>query len=642
MKPILFDKSANSFTTNGIGRLDAISCKVTEERNGLYELELEIAETANHASEIEMTSVIVAKPSQSGSNQAFRVYKLTKPINGRFKVYAQHISYQLSYIPVMPFTITASSSACASTLNALKSNSVGSNPFSFSTDIETVASYSQTVPASLRSRLGGVDGSVLDQFGGEYEFDNYDVKLWANRGLTTPTVSLRYGKNITDLSQEENIESTITGIVPYWSSSEGDTVVSLTEKVIESSTASNFPFKRTVPMDFSQEFQEAPTEAQLRAKAQAYINQSGVGIPKVSIKLSFISLADTEEYKDVAALQAVNLCDNIEVYFEKLGISTTAKIVKTVYDVLLEKYDSLEIGSLKSTLASTISSQDSALSTLANNTQRMFKQYNNTVNEMIDTATAWLTKGDGFVVAVKNTDGSWKELLFMDTADMETAHNVLRVNQNGIGFSSTGVAGPYTQAWTLDGKLVVGGTNVPSLTVYDDDSNILFQISKDGMQWSSDSSTMTVDGVLDMTSATIRTDSSGARIVLDSSSSLKGYYDDDMHNLINMEQSVSGTHQMTIDADTQLNIRTPNLYVVNQSAGTGTLTAHQTATGSYDVVSDVSKNVSGCTELWVAASTEDEGEVYCTLPVFLNVSKTTYQRYLGMTVTGSSTTTVVI
>lgn len=648
MKPILFDKSATSFTTNGIGRLDAISCKVTEERNGLYELEMEIAETANHASEIEMTSIIVAKPSQSGGNQAFRVYKLTKPINGRFKVYAQHISYQLSYIPVMPFTITASSSACASTFSALKSNSVGSNPFSFSTDITTVASYSQTVPASLRSRLGGVDGSVLDQFGGEYEFDNYNVKLWANRGVTTPTVSLRYGKNITDLSQEENIESTITGIVPYWSSSEGDTVVSLPEKVIESSTASNFPFKRTVPMDFSQSFQDEPTVAQLRAKAQAYINQSGVGIPKVSIKLSFISLADTEEHKDVAALQAVNLCDNIEVYFEKLGISTTAKIVKTVYDVLLEKYDSLEIGSLKSTLASTISSQDSALSTLANNTQRMFKQYNNTVNEMIDTATAWLTKGDGYVVAVKNTNGSWKELLFMDTADVQTAHNVLRVNQNGIGFSSTGVAGPYTQAWTLDGRMVIGGTNVPSLTVYDNQQHILFRIDKNGLQWNAPNSSMTTAGVFSMkggsidagtiTGATIQTDDEGSRIVLDGTSSIKGYYNNTLHNIINMSNRNNTNNDLIIDADHQLHIRTPKIYVTNQSAGTGSATVYETYNNynsGYSFVSDVYKRQSG--EHYLADVPEDEADVLCMLPVLLTAELTTFKIRHGMLLSGATT-----
>ena len=643
MKPILFPKNATTFNTNGLGRLEAITCTVTEERNGMFELEMEILETATHASEIAISSIIVAKPYQNGTKQAFRVYKITKPINGRFKVYAQHISYQLSYVPVMPFTITASAGACAATLAALKTNAATPCPFNFHTNISTVASYSQTVPASLRSRLGGVDGSVLDQFGGEYKWDNYDVYLYANRGLVTPSVSLRYGKNITDIEQETNIENTITGIVPYWQSSEGDTTVTLPEKVIESSTAANFPFKRTVPYDFSQAFETAPTVTQLRAKAQAYINQSGVGVPKVSIKLSFVSLADTEEYKEIAALQAVNLCDNVNVYFEKLGISTTAKIVKTVYNVLLERYESIEIGSLRSTLASTISSQDGALSTLANNTTRMFKQYNATVNELIDNATAWLTSGDGYVVARKNTDGSWKELLFMDTNNIATAHNVLRVNQNGIGFSSTGVAGPYTQAWTLDGKLVIGGTNVPSLTVYDANQHIIFQTSKNGTIWNSTNSSMDANGNLNVkngtvTGSTVQNAATGSRVLMDSSSSLKGYYNNTLHNIINMSNRNNTNNDLIIDADHQLHIRTPKVYVANQSYGTGSGTVYETRSDNIKVVHHVSKNYDGKTELWIANSGEDDGDVYCTLPVVLDVTYDEYSVKNGMWITGNTRT----
>lgn len=495
MKPILFAKNATTFNTNGIGRLDAISCVVTEEKNGIYELEMEIAEAADHASQIEMGSIIVAKPSQGKQIQPFRVYQTTKPINGRFSVYCQHISYQLSHIPVMPFTIAASPSACNDTLQALKTNAAESCPFTFWTNITKGASYQQTVPASLRSRLGGVEGSVLDRFGGEFEWDIYTVKLWQNRGLTTPNVTLRYGKNITDLNQEENIENTITGIVPYWVSSDGKTVVTLPEKTIDSQTAGNYPYKRTVPFDFSQDWEEAPTQAQLRARAQAYVSAAGIGIPKVSIKVSFINLSDTQDYKDIAALQVVNLCDVVGVYFEKLGISTTAKVVKTIYNVLKERYDSVEIGNVRSTLASTISDTSGALSAVANNTRNMFRSYNNTVESLIDNATSWLTSSGGYVIAVKNNDGSWKELLFMSTNDITDVHaNVLRVNENGLGFSSTGVAGPYTQAWTLDGKLVIGGTNVPSLTVYDNNDNIIFQVSRSGIIWNVTNSSMDANG----------------------------------------------------------------------------------------------------------------------------------------------------
>jgi len=503
MKPILFPTTATTFTTNGLGRLDAISCKIQEERNGMFELEMEIAETSNHASEIEMSSIIVVKVPDKVNLQAFRVYKITKPLNGIFKVCAQHISYQLSLIPCMPFSITASSSACNLTLQALKTNAVEDCPYTFSTDVTTVASYSQAVPSSIRSRLGGVEGSVLDQFGGEYSWDNYTVYLKAHRGVTTPTVTLNYGKNITDIDQEENIADTITGIVPFWQDSEGENVVTLPEKSVDSSYASSYPFKRTVPYDFSSAFEEQPTVSQLRAKAQSYVNAQGIGIPKVSIKLSFVNLAGTEEFKDVAALQAVNLCDNINVYFEKLGIGTTAKIVRVIYDVLAERYDSIEVGSLRSTLSSTINANSEGITALANNTQRMFKNYNNTVGELIDTATAWLTSGDGYVLANKDANGEWKELLFCDTNDAATAQNVLRINQNGIGFSSTGVAGPYTQAWTLDGKLVIGGTNVPSFTVYDSNQNIIFQTSHNGTIWNSTNSSMTANGTLTTKNATV-------------------------------------------------------------------------------------------------------------------------------------------
>ena len=179
MKPILFDKTANTFTTNGQGRLDCHSCKVTEERNGEFELEMSIAESALHADQIANDSIIVAKASQGSGLQAFRVYRITKPLNGIFKVYAQHISYQLSLIPTMPFEVAASSSACQNTLNGLLSNAVESCPFTFSTDVTTVASYSQKTPASIRSRLGGSEGSVLDQFGGEFEFEVFDGKKLA-------------------------------------------------------------------------------------------------------------------------------------------------------------------------------------------------------------------------------------------------------------------------------------------------------------------------------------------------------------------------------------------------------------------------------------------------------------------------------
>lgn len=485
MKPILFDKNATQFNTNGLGTLEFISCIVTEERNGQYELEAEITESVLHASEIAMDSIILAKPSDKDTLQPFRVYKIEKSISGRYTISAQHISYQLNYIPTMPFSVSISQNACNQALQGLKTNAAQTCPFNFETDVTTLSSFAVESPIAIKSALGGTRGSILDRFGGEFEWDKYTVKLWKNRGRAVPTVSLRYGKNITDLTQEEYITNTITGVVPFWKDTDGLVTVTLTEKVVESQYASAYPFKRTVPLDLSQSFENQPTEAQLRATAQAYVNQNGLGIPKVSIKVSFVALWQTEEYKDIAALEKVNLCDMVKVVFEDLGISTTAKVVKTVYDVLTERYNSIEIGTIRTSLADTITDTNGALETTLSKALWATKN-----------ATAWLTGSNGYVMAVKNPDGSWKELLFLDTNDASTAHNVLRVNENGIGFSSTGVAGPYTQAWTLDGKLVIGGTNVPSLTVYDNSTPPVkvFEVTKDGLIWNTTQSSMDING----------------------------------------------------------------------------------------------------------------------------------------------------
>lgn len=516
MKPILFDKSATTFTSNGLGRLDFISCKVTEERNGIFELEAEIAESALHSSQLEMNSIICAPYYPGGSLQAFRVAQITKPISGKYKIYAQHLSYQLTLIPVMPFSVTAAANACQTTLNKFVSEAVETCPFTFTTDVTTVSSYRQTVPASIRSRMGGVEGSVIDQFGGEWEYDNYNVYLKNHRGVTTPTVTLRYGKNITDLEQEQNIESTITGIVPYWTDSEGGETVTLPEKSIDSAYAGNYPFKRTTAYDFSGSFEEKPTESQLRTKAQAYVNSSGIGIPVVSIKVSFIDLAQTEEYKDVASLQNVKLCDVINVEFEKYGISTTAKVVKTVYDVLADRYESIEVGSVRTGLTTTISDTNAAnISTMEFKFGQASAETDakitdatenfptrNEVQQDIDNATAWLTSTDGVMRALLNSNNEWQSLLFMDENATATTGNVMRLNKNGIGFSFTGWNGTFYQGWTMDGHILIGGTNIPSLTVYDDNNNILFHIDKTKVIWNATNSSMDSSGKLTANSGT--------------------------------------------------------------------------------------------------------------------------------------------
>lgn len=513
MIPILFAENSTTFSSNGIGRLsEALSCEVTEERNGQFELSMMYPMTGKYFGSIALRNIIVADASPAQKKQPFRIYKISKPINGRITINAQHISYDLSKNVSMPFSVTASSSACANTLNGLKNNSVESCPFTFSTNVTTVASYTQIKPATIRQMLGGVEGSVLDQFGGEYKFDKFTVSLLNSRG-TNKNVPLRYGKNITDIKQEENISNTITGIVPYWTDAEGGDIVTLTEKVIHSSNAGNFSSYLTTPIDFSSDFEEKPTETQLRTHAQAYINKNNIGVPKVSIDVEFVNLADTEEYKDLLNLLQLELCDIIPVEFSRLGISTTAKVVKTEYNVLKNRYNKITVGSIGSSLAKTITGVSDSVTGLADATKTNFAKVSNEtdakistatanfptrqdVQTEIDNATAWITATGGIIRALKNSNDEWTDLLCCSANATASTGNVLRFNVNGIGFSSTGWNGPFTQAWTLDGRMVIGGTNVPSLTVYDNNSNVIFQVDATEMIWNATNSSMNSYGTI--------------------------------------------------------------------------------------------------------------------------------------------------
>lgn len=448
MIPILFKSDATDFITNGIGRLtDAISCTVTEERNGQYELEMQYPMDGQYYSEIKTSSIIAAIPYDGAKIQAFQVYKISRVLGGRVTINAQHISYRLNWIPVMPF----SASSLADTLEKIKANSAESNPFTFEADFTSTVSCGFTIPTGCKTVLGGVDGSVLDTYGGEYEWDNFTVKLHRNRGSEKP-ITLLYGKNITDLTQEEVISNTYTGVCPYWSATDNNITVTLPEKVISVKAAENFPFHRTKVVDFSGQFDAQPTIEQLREATTEYIEANNIGVPDVSIEVSFINLAGTDGYEDAAPLETVQLGDTISVYFEKLGVQTRAKVIGYEYNVLTEKYENVSIGTSRSTLASTIVEQGKAAEEMARNAV-------NTANK----ATEWLTNGKGYVMAVKNTDGSWKELLFLDQPTTAAATKVLRINENGIGFAG-GPAGTfdswvYHQAWTMDGEFTTGGNN---------------------------------------------------------------------------------------------------------------------------------------------------------------------------------------
>ena len=450
MTPVLFPANATTFATQGLGALsDAISCTVMEERNGEFELEMQYPQTGVHFADISDRCIITAIPSPWRTAQPFRIYRITKPMNGVCTIYARHITYDLGGIPVNVF----SAQNVASALAGLKSNSAAENPFEFWTDKTTTANFAVTTPAALRSRLGGKTGSILDVYGGEYEWDGWTVRLHEHRG-TDRGVTIRYGKNLTDIEQDRNIANVRTGIYPYWANSNGVLVVCDPPVV---NAPGSYDFVNIETVDFSQDFEEQPTPAQLKERAEQYISANNIGVPSVSISVSFVDLSQTDQYKGLALLEQCDLCDTVTVQFEALGVNATAEIVRIETDVLLGRYKTIEVGSPRTNITDTIVSNNQA-------TNEKIDQTASWLEKQVQEATDQITNGGGYIYRVYDANKNLVEIGSTDNLDLSKAKNVWRWNNGGFGFSGTGYNGPYTTAITQDGHIVADFVDVGTLT----------------------------------------------------------------------------------------------------------------------------------------------------------------------------------
>ena len=439
--PILYSATETNFNHNGIGILSAcVACEVTEEANGIFELSMQYPMDGIHFEDISTRSIIKAKADQFRDPQLFRVYAISKPMNGIVSVLAEHISYDLSGIPVSPFHAVNINNALA----GLKNNAVVSCPFEFWTDKMTPAEFDVPTPASIRSRLGGSAGSILDVYGGEYEFDNYTVKLHNNRGMNRG-VSIRYGKNLTDIKQEENCSSVITGVYPYWMDAEGNTLVELPEKIVNAPGTYNFDRIKTI--DLSEQYENQPTIEQVRAFAKKYVETNNVGIPKISLSVSFAQLEQSEEYKGLKLLERVSLFDTVNVEFPALKVSATAKVVKVVYDVIADRVKSVTLGNVRANIADTIAEQIVEIEKKSN------KSFLQVAIESL-TKTILGARGGSVRFLDTNGDGEPDTLYIADNPDPTQAVKVWRFNYEGWGASENGYNGPFELGATLKDGIV--------------------------------------------------------------------------------------------------------------------------------------------------------------------------------------------
>lgn len=438
MTPILFPADAASFETQGLGALtEAISCEITEAINGEYELAMTYPASGRRYADIKNRCIIYAKPDPYRAGQPFRIYRITKPMNGVVAVYARHISYDLSGVPVLPFEASNAPAA----MQGLGEHAAIQSPFTFSSTVEGSGSFTVAVPVSTRAAIGDGDGSILSVFGGELEWDGFTVRLLARRGQDTG-VRIAYGKNLTGIEQDENIQNMLTGIIGYWADSESGTVV--TSPVVKA--PGTYDFDRIGTVDFSSDFDEQPAADALAQKASEYIEANGIGVPEVSISVSWVQLEQYAGGEGLSLLERVTLGDTVTVEFPALGVDATARVVKTVYDALRDRYTSADIGSIQANIADTIAGQKQEIQK---------RPTTSAMQQAVSNATNWITgTNGGYVVFRRNAAGQPYEILIMDQPTIETATKVWRWNQGGLGYSKNGYNGPYTTAITQDGAIV--------------------------------------------------------------------------------------------------------------------------------------------------------------------------------------------
>lgn len=466
----LFEDNETNFNHLGICSLNEyISCVVTEELNGMYELEMEYHMDSKAFKNLKIRRIIYCKPNPYSTPQPFRIYAISTPLNRIVTINAAHISYDLSGYVVNPF----SAEGAVTAINRLKTSSTVDVPFNFLTDLTNTNSIEIDVPRSIRNIIGS---DILETYNCYLYYDCFDVYFKTSRGGNNG-VTIRYGKNLIDIRQEENNSNVYTSIYPYWKgrveeSNENESgselvevLMTLPEKIVN--VPGNFNHTNTLPLDLSSEFDEMPTEDEMRSATNNYIEIYDIGVPTVSISIDFIQLTNSTEYEEYRLLDKIMLGDVVNVIFEDANIQTDSVCVKTVYNLSMNKYSTIELGSPFKGIGDSIVDKidginndmnDIALWT-ANETTSVVEGY---VNRVIENLTNSITGYNGGYIRL-NPPADPSEILVMDAETTQQANVVWRWNKNGLGVSRNGYNGPFVGIG-VDGKLVVNENTAYKMT----------------------------------------------------------------------------------------------------------------------------------------------------------------------------------
>ena len=599
MIPVLYEEYETEYISNGLGRLsDAISCIITQNKAGTYELVMQYPLDGIHANEITNNRVIYAVPERGKGPQPFKIRNIEKTIDGKMSVTARHNCYDLNYYAcrqfgqtdIVPYKVTPSLYNAHDELIGVLTDiimynvSVGSTkwtltltypsngdyvtylttsnfiyaqpeigrdlvmfditqvvrptlesdtytvtaeaniipyvpteynkmtvtqalgyvdtytqniqtcPFTFVADpttagdswVSTQRTFWSDIPKAVKPLLQGSEGSILDVFGGEWEYDHFTCILHESRGSDNG-VQYRYGKNITSINERINIDEIYTHAFSFWkgtASSSTDTVegeyYTMTGSVInilDEAYTSMFPTQRTLVIDASSDFEYAPTVEQLDAYTRKYVSAYSSGSPKVTIEVSIIDLANTKEYEDIAALETVNLYDTVTIVFPDFGINVKSKVTEIVYDVLKEKNDQVVIGDVTTKLSNIIAQNKSDIV----KTKYDLKKWADKAMERATEALAgW--NGGNIRKNYNKSDHKQQSMYIMNTDNIQSANKAIKFDGYGIGISGNGAEGNYSYMVNMSGDRLYfsdefahdGNTNASFLkrgTIYSSDDN---------------------------------------------------------------------------------------------------------------------------------------------------------------------------
>ena len=355
MIPRIYDRTFENYESNGLGLLrDVIECYVEEESNGIFELFIKYPVDSFLCEYIQRENIIKADASKSLKGQLFRIYHVSKPLDGIISAYARHITFDLAN-DTLNEDIKLQDMTCQGAGNSMLSRGDFSSKFTIHSDIEMVGNYSMDRKTDCLSAIAGTRGSLIDTFGNGPKLlrDNFDIHILKRRGSDN-NVLIAYGKNLTGFELEEDDSDLITRIKPYATYTDDEQNPHIVYgTAVDSSRIDSYSVIRSVWMDFSDKFKEDEevTQSKLNQMAINYFTNNKCDLPKMTYKVEFELLSQTEEYKDYEILEDIDMDDGVYIFNSKYGIRDQAKVVKTKYNPIAEKYISIELGEPRTSLS---------------------------------------------------------------------------------------------------------------------------------------------------------------------------------------------------------------------------------------------------------------------------------------------------